>query len=146
MENEWEKAFRLSKEIISYDAPDHYSYNIEEARIQMYHQQLAEKMKLEMDAHYTKAITGIGFSFDDTQRAKDITHTMANHKVILEGLAYTPELIMRVENVQDITELSHDIRRSCVYGVFLKYERQQNRLDIYFEKAQDYVLVKMFTE
>ena len=91
---------------------------------------------------------GIGIHFDNVQRSKDITGSIDadNHRIVLEGLEYRPELIMRVTNVTDITELSHDIRRSCVYGVHLKYERQQNRLDIYFEKAQDYVLVKMFTE
>lgn len=80
------------------------------------------------------------------QIGRDITESKKQHFAIISGLEYDPELIIRVNNVSDITVLSHDIRRAVVHGVHLRYERQQNYLDIYFEKKQDYVLVKMFME
>lgn len=76
------------------------------------------------------------------QTAIDITGRAP--KGVIEYLDFEPELVIRVISVSDITQLSHDIHRSVAHGVHLKYERHQNYLDIYFEKAQDFVLVKMF--
>ena len=145
MKDEIMKAMRLTAEQIGYEDRSNYSQIVAKMR------QEQEMYKLLVEQEHLMKIRaqgGVGIYFDDVQRSKDITGSIDadNHRIVLEGLEYRPELIMRVTNIADITELSHDIRRSCVHGVHLKYERQQNRLDIYFEKAQDYVLVKMFTE
>ena len=143
MEDDIMKAMRLTSEQLGYEDRSNYSYNVAQIRRELEMQKLLSEQQ-----YISKLQGGVGIYFDDVQRSKDITASIdaENHRIVLEGLDYRPELIMRVTNIGDITQLSHDVRRSCVHGVHLKYERQQNRLDIYFEKAQDYVLVKMFTE
>ena len=141
MEEEIERAYRLTAEQLRMDR---YSSRHEHE----YRKMLLEQQKALFEQQYLQSVGKGAFYFDDVQRSKDITAQLkdGNHRLVLDVLDYEPELLIRVTNIRDITELSHDVRRSCVHGVHLKYERQQDRLDIYFEKAQDYVLVKMFTE
>lgn len=141
MEEEIERAYRLTAEQLRMDR---YSSRAEHE----YRKMLFDQQKAMFEHQYLQSVSKGAFYFDDVQRSKDITAQLkdGNHRVVLDALDYEPELLIRVTNIRDITELSYDVRRSCVHGVHLKYERQQDRLDIYFEKAQDYVLVKMFTE
>lgn len=111
----------------------------------------AQIRKLEFEREYLakyNSTGGIAFTFDDEQRARDISQRLSDEstRIVREGLDFTVECLIRITNVKDIVQLSHDVRRSVIHGVHMKYERQQNHLDIYFEKKQDFVLVKMFTE
>lgn len=63
-----------------------------------------------------------------------------------ERIGFGYELVLRVISVSDITQISHDILRSVTNRVHLDYNRHTNSLDVYFEKSQDFVLVKMFTQ
>ncbi len=141
MEDDFYAAMKIDAELLR--SANHYSY--EEQRIRM----LQHRMQEQFEREYLSKFNGRPqFSFSDEQRAINHTSRLSNADVkqVTDALDFPVEALFRIVNVEDIVELSNSIRSAVVHGVHMKYERQQNHLDIYFEKAQDYVLVKMFTE